>query len=127
MIFVDVSDTKGGQKSIFNDNIEGAFHLKIWRETDAGDLQFLKEKYKHLSEAKFRALMEHLSILNIGEMQPQYIMRYGFYEGHTFWRADPIAIAYIFGIKNIREIESIFPGKLYESLTNHHTEQQKMN
>jgi hypothetical protein len=40
-----------------------------------------------------------------GEMHPFYIWRYGFYEGHTAWRSDPIAIAFIFGLKSIEEIE----------------------
>ncbi len=49
-------------------------------------------------------------------MQPQYIMRYGFYEGHTFWRADPIAISFIFGFKSLEELDVIFEGKLFKTL-----------
>jgi len=40
-------------------------------------------------------------------------------EGHTSCRADPIAIAFIFGLKSIEEIESVFNGNLYEALTTH--------
>jgi hypothetical protein len=46
-------------------------------------------------------------------------MRYGFYEGHTAYRADPVVIACIFGLKSVEEIENAFPGMLYEVLTSH--------
>jgi hypothetical protein len=46
-------------------------------------------------------------------------MRYGFYEGHTFWRTDPIAISFIFGLKNLNELDEIFNGKLHTILTGH--------
>jgi len=52
-------------------------------------------------------------------MLPYYIMRYGFYEGHTDYRSDPVAIAFIFGLKSLEEIEKSFPGSLYLTLTNH--------
>lgn len=45
-------------------------------------------------------------------MIPYYIMRYGFYEGHTNYRADPIVISFVFGYKSIKDIEDIFPGTL---------------
>jgi len=54
-------------------------------------------------------------------MLPYYIMRYGFYEGHTDYRADPIAIAFIFGMRSLEEIEAAFEGRLYEVLTQHFT------
>jgi hypothetical protein len=44
-------------------------------------------------------------------------MRYGFYEGHTDYRADPIAIAFIFGMRSLEQIEAAFDGRLYEALT----------
>ena len=50
------------------------------------------------------------------------IMRYGFYEGHTSYRADPIAIAFIFGLKSLEEIEAVYDGKLYIVFTEHHHE-----
>jgi len=46
-------------------------------------------------------------------------MRYGFYEGHTEYRCDPIAIALIFGLKSLEEIDEAFDGKLFEVLTGH--------
>jgi hypothetical protein len=52
-------------------------------------------------------------------MEPYYVMRYGFYEGHTDYRVDPIAIAFIFGLKRLEEIERAFPGELHKTLTSH--------
>jgi hypothetical protein len=52
-------------------------------------------------------------------MVPFYIMRYGFYEGHTDYRADPIAISLIFGLRSLEKIELAFEGNLYKSLTEH--------
>lgn len=118
-VFVEVEDTKGGQKSIFNDNIEGAFYIRLWRELDASEIAYLNDHYKHLVPHELEKLKAMLCSINSGEMEPQYIMRYGFYEGHTFWRTDPIAIAFIFGIKSLEELDKIFNGNLYNILTNH--------
>jgi len=49
-------------------------------------------------------------------------MRYGFYEDHTLWRADPIAISFIFGFKSLEELDVIFEGKLFKTLSEHFTE-----
>ena len=121
-IFVEAGDTKGGQKSIFDDKIEGGFHIKLWREFEKEDINLLKERYGKLSATRFDSLKTLLSFINTGEIEPQYIMRYGFYEGHTFWRTDPIAISFIFGLKSLDELERIFEGKLCEHLINHFTE-----
>ena len=64
-------------------------------------------------------LLQTLSHINTGEMVPYYIMRYGFYEGHTSYRADPIALTFIFGLRTIQEIEAAFPNRLYELLSAH--------
>ena len=64
-------------------------------------------------------LITQLTRMQTGEMEPYYIMRYGFYEGHTPWRVDPIAIAFIFGLRSLEEIEAAFPGTLHEVLTGH--------
>jgi hypothetical protein len=61
------------------------------------------------------------ALVNIGEMVPYYIMRYGFYEGHTDYRADPVAVAWIFGLKSLEQIEAVFPGRLEDVLTQHFT------
>ena len=119
-IFLTGKGTKGGQKSIFDDGIEGAWDLEIWREPDAQELTVLKKSYGHLGEERLAELVEKLSRFHTGEMVPQYIMRYGFYEGHTDYRADPVTIAFVFGLKTLEQIEAAFPGRLLETLTRHH-------
>lgn len=64
--------------------------------------------------ADFQKMLCHI---HTGEMVPFYIMRYGFYEGHTGYRADPLAISLIFGLKSLEEIEKAFEGSLYKALT----------
>jgi len=68
-----------------------------------------------------KTLIKKLSGIHFGEMGPYYIMRYGFYEGHSEYRADPIAISFIFGLRSLEEIEQFFTGNLYNSLTGHFT------
>ncbi|MCB0553955.1 MAG: hypothetical protein KDD02_10415 [Phaeodactylibacter sp.] len=116
VVFLDAHDTKGGQLSIFDDGIMGGFWILIWREPTAQELAFLKEKYGHLEPPEFESLLDKLTHMLTGEIEPQYIQRYGFYEGHTGWRVDPIAIAFIFGLRSIEEIEAAFPGGLYDQL-----------
>ncbi len=60
------------------------------------------------------ALVRSLTRIRTGEMEPHYVMWYGFYEGLTPWRTDPVAIALIFGLRTLEEIEAAFPGRLYE-------------
>jgi len=119
-VFVHAEDTKGGQQSIFNDSIEGAFYIKLWRELGQDEKQYLKEQYSSLTEEEYTNFITLLSTINTGEMQPQYIMRYGFYEGHTFWRTDPIALSFIFGLKDLQELDRIYDHKINEILTGHH-------
>ncbi len=116
VVFLDAHDTKGGQRSIFDDNIMGGFWILIWREPTAEEIAFLKEKYGHLEPSEFESLLHKLTHMLTGEIEPQYIQRYGFYEGHTGWRTDPIDIAFIFGLRSIEEIEGAFPGALDELL-----------
>jgi hypothetical protein len=66
-------------------------------------------------------LEKSISRVHTGEMVPYYIMRYGFYEGHTDYRADPVALAFIFGLKSLEDIEAAFSGRLPEVLTMHFT------
>lgn len=116
-VFVEAHDTKGGQLSIFDDGIQGAFWMVIKRDLTEQETGLLKKHYPFLSSEQFEALTKKLSQIYTGEMEPQYIVRYGFYEGHSGWRTDPISIAFIFGLKTLDEIEAAFPGKLYEILT----------
>ena len=112
---------RGYQESIFNDEIKGAYHLEMWRELDQNEKTFLADRYSNLPPDKLADLMKKLAYIHTGEMVPYYIQWYGFYEGHTDYRADPIAIAVLFNLKSITEIEKIFEGNLYRVLTNHFT------
>ena len=118
-VYVEVEDTKGGQKSIFNDGIEGGFFIQLKRPAKPNELALLARNYHELSTKDYELLKDKLFSFNSGEMQPQYIMRYGFYEGHTYWRTDPIAIALIFGLKELEDIENIFENELYDVMTGH--------
>ena len=113
--------TKGFQESIFNDEIKGAFDIELWRELDVGEREFLNAAYAHLGAAEREAMIGRLTRVHTGEMEPYYIMRYGFYEGHTAYRADPITVACVFGLKSAEDLENAFPGCLYEALTSHFT------
>ena len=84
---------------------------------------FLSERYPDLPEEKMNKLIKKLSYIHTGEMVPFYIMRYGFYEGHAGYRADPVSISFIFGLKSLGEIEKAFEGALNETLTDHFTEE----
>lgn len=112
---------RGWQDSIFHDEILGAYHIEIGRDLDQGEKAFLNAKYSNLKAEQMTEFLKMLSYIHTGEMVPYYIMRYGFYEGHTGYRADPIAIASIFGLKSIQEIEKTFEGVLYQVLTEHFT------
>ena len=118
-VHLKAEGTKGWQESLFEDEVLGTFQFEVWRELEPGDKAFLREKYSHLSEEQMTEFVKKLSYIHTGEMVPYYIMRYGFYEGHTDYRADPIAIAYIFGLRSLAEIENTFPGNLYDVLTEH--------
>ena len=54
-------------------------------------------------------------------MVPFYIQRYGFYEGYTSYRTDPIAVALIFGLLTLEEIDAAVGGDLPGVLDRHHT------
>jgi hypothetical protein len=119
--FGQTHPTRGFQESIFNDEIMGAFQINFYRELDDEEKAFLWEKYSDLSEQQMEELIGKLSHIMTGEMEPYYVMRYAFYEGHTGYRVDPIAIAFIFGLRSLDEIGTAFPGRVYEMLTMHFT------
>ena len=108
---------RGWQYSIFNDEIQGMYHLEFSIELNEDEKVFLREKYSNLSDEQMTDFQEMLIHIHTGEMVPFYIMRYGFYEGHTGYRADPIAISLIFGLRSIEEIDKAFEGNLYKALT----------
>jgi hypothetical protein len=68
------------------------------------------------------ALVQSLTHIQTGEIQPHYVTWYGFYEGRTPWRTDPIALALTFGLRTLEEIEAAFPGLLYEVMMARHAE-----
>ena len=122
-IMLRAESMKGWQTSIFHDEIQGRFDIDVQRMLTPAERVFLQEKYAHLSTAQMAELQEKLTSFHFSEMVPYYIMRYGFYEGHTDYRADPIAIARIFGLKSVEEIENAFQGSLYRALISHFTEE----
>lgn len=107
---------KGWQTSIFNDDNLGYYWMKIRRELSAEEKAYLKKSYPDLNGIQFQKLTEKLSEFNTSEMVPYYIMRYGFYEGHTSYRADPIAISFVFGLKTLPEIDKALKHKLPQIL-----------
>ena len=119
---LDAGSGHGWQESIFNDGILGMWQFEIRRELNPYEIKFLQENYSHLDAEQMKGLIKKLTYIHTGEMVPFYIIRYGFYEGHTSYRADPIAITFIFGLKSLEEIENAFKGNLYETLNNHFTE-----
>ena len=120
-ISVKVEYTRGGQASIFADGLDGTLAIQIHRDLEQREKGYIDSKYAHLSRPQRKDLVKRLSTLSIGEMVTYYAKWYGFYEGHTGWRADPIAIAFIFGLKDLEEIDAAFDGTLYDALTKHFT------
>ena len=120
-IYLKWGGQKGWQRSIFNDNILGYYEINIRRELNSEEIAYLNEKYSYLNAEQMNELRKKISHIFTGEMAFYYTMRYGFYEGHTAWRADPIAISFIFGIKSLSEIDRLLNHDLYTSLTRHYT------
>ncbi len=112
---------RGWQNSIFNDEILGMYQIELCIELDEAEKVYLHEKYPELNNAQLTEFLKMLSYIHTGEMVPFYIMRYGFYEGHTDYRADPIALSLIFGLKSLEDIEEAFQGNLFGELTEHFT------
>ncbi|MCL4820992.1 MAG: HEAT repeat domain-containing protein [Vicinamibacteria bacterium] len=121
VVSVEARDTKGGQESIFDDGLTGAFWIRVRRELTPDETRFLKDAYPLLAEERRAVLAERLTTIQTGELQPEYIRRYGFYEGHTEWRVDPLAVAFVFGLRTLSEIEAACPGRLDEALLAHFT------
>jgi hypothetical protein len=114
--------TRSHQESIFRDEIQGTWDISVRRELSSAEKSFLAGRYSRLYGNACEDLEARLSHLRIGEMAPFYIMRYGFYEGHTAWRADPIAISFIFGLRRIEELANAFGDDFYETLTDHYSD-----
>ena len=115
-----VPSCRGWQYSLFNDSIQGECHLELKVSLTNEEKNFISDHYKHLNEEQLKDFIQKLTHLHTGEMAAYYIQRYGFYEGHTGFRADPVVLAFIFGLKSIEELHHIFDGKAYEAIINHH-------
>jgi len=120
-VFVQVTGSRGWQESIFNDEILGTGHIEIWREMNSDELEFLKEHYEYLTPDQFEELKDKISHLHTGELVLFYINRYGFYEGHSDFRPDPVTIAFIFGLRPIEEIHMATDEDLYQYFNKHFT------
>jgi hypothetical protein len=118
-IKLNAESGKGWQVSIFQDEIQGRFNIQIRREMSRQERSFLTTNYSDLPQDRLQDLFEKLTFIQFSEMNPYYIMRYGFYEGHTVFRTDPVAIAFLFGLKTLEDFEEAFPGDLYHVLTDH--------
>ena len=105
-IHIEAEGGKGWQESIFEDEIQGYWWIRIRREPTYGEKQYLRNRYGHLGDERLAALATALTSIETGEMVPFYIQRYGFYEGHTPYRADPVAIAHLFGLMTIEQIDA---------------------
>ena len=87
---------KPGQLSLFNDGYRGGSDIDIWRDLEKSEEEFIRSNYAHLTDGQIDILLKKLASMHTGELEPYYIMHYGFYEGHTDYRTDPVAIAFIF-------------------------------
>lgn len=114
-----VIGSKGWQISIFMDEIQGSHNIHIDRKLTNKEEEYINKKYSFLNPEKIKDLKTRLSNLDFSEMLPYYIMRYGFYEGHTEYRTDPVSIAFIFGLQSLEEIDKNIEGQLYNSLFDH--------
>jgi hypothetical protein len=121
MIFLKFWGSKVWQESLFHDEILGYWEIEMHRDLTEREKSFLSERYPDLTEEEMAAMIHTISHIHTGEMVPYYIMRYGFYEGHAGYRADPLAISFIFGLKRLEEIEDWFKGTLHQALTGHFT------
>ncbi len=119
-VALDAHDTKGGQRSPFADGLQGGFWMVLHRALSAEEEEFLRVAYAHAAPGTWDTLHGTLGRLWIGEMEAHFIQWYGFYEGHTDWRADPLGIARIFGLRTLDQLEAAFPGRLHEVASEHH-------
>ena len=115
----EIQGSRGWQESIFNDEILGTGHITIWRELSSNEIDFLKTAYSHLSPEQFEQLQKMVSWFHTCEMVFFYINRYGFYEGHTEYRPDPITVALVFGLTSIEDAHRTCGGDLYNYFNMH--------
>ena len=114
--------SRGWQESIFDDEILGTGQVEIWRDLSSGEIDFLKANYSHLSKEQLEQLQKMISWFHTSEMVFFYINRYGFYEGHTEYRPDPISVTLVFGLTSIEEAHLAVNGDLYYYFGLHFTQ-----
>lgn len=112
---------RGWQYSLFNDSIQGECHLELRVDLSEEDRLFVDSHFMDLPDEKKNRLIEQLTHLHTGEMSAYYIQYYGFYEGHTDYRADPVSLAFIFGLKSMEELYETFGTGLFDRINDHHT------
>ena len=78
--------------------------MEISRELSPEENILLLEKCGEIEKKELSDLKQNLSYIHTGEMVPYYIQRYGFYEGFTSYRTDPVAISFIFGLRSLEEL-----------------------
>ena len=117
---IDLPGSRGWQESIFYDEILGSGHLEVKGKLREEEVRFLKEHYKELTDDEFVHLTQFLSVVHTGDMLPFYVTRYGFYEGHTDYRTDPLAVAFLFGLRTIEEVHKAADGDLYKYFNSHY-------
>lgn len=118
-IRIQAFQTRGSQDSIFADEIMGTHDMRIEGSLSADEEAFLRERYGRLGAERYEELVRKLTTIKTGEMVAFYVKRYGFYEGHTGYRVDPITIAFLFGLAPLETIEARFAGALDVALTEH--------
>ena len=119
LLNLEASGSKGWQISIFFDEVQGRHNIHIDRELTTDEKNYLQDHYGHLDPGQMDELCTKLTNLNISEMHSYYIMRYGFYEGHTEYRCDPFTVALVFGLRTLQELDQAASGRLYTHLTEH--------
>lgn len=119
-IYLKFWGAKGWQESIFNDEILGYWQIEMWRDVDPKERELLSRRYPGFAPQDRSEFINSLSYIHTGEMVPFYIARYGFYEGHTDYRADPIAITFIFGLRSAEELVDIFKSRLPRAMRSHY-------
>jgi hypothetical protein len=117
----NIEGSRGWQESVFDDEILGSGHIEIWRELTRHEREFLKNNYSELTSSQLRDLQKMLGHFRTGEMVFFYITRYGFYEGHTEYRVDPVSAALIFGLISIEDAHQAC-GNLYRYFNSHSTQ-----
>jgi hypothetical protein len=119
-IWYSAPNRRGWQYSLFKDRIQGECHLELKVKLTDGERSFIDSQYASLPVNEKMEFIENLIHLHTGEMAAYYIQYYGFYEGHTDYRADPIKLAFIFGLKSIEELYEVFEGQLFNRIKDHH-------